>query len=258
MSLSRLISYRGVLLTEDTARALETLSSTLSEKGWVLTPKAPLKYERGDPYSLLAAGREVRVEVSQADDHDLHTAVQVLWSACVPLGLIPKARYPLPTPEGFTLHFFGPWQVIYDRLLAEGRGHLVWPSVCCAAQVEVGVWEGGRKDIRTVQTCLHRLGTNPGDVDGVFGERTKACLQYLGFGAVPFDQVLDSVQKAVCLVPAKPADPPPEPVRGHVVISQCSLKAQGFGGVRAWNLNKNVGVEVTGPGRLVIDIVPAW
>ena len=116
-------------------------------------------------------GREIRLE-----SPDLRS----LWSIAIPLGFTPWSRWPVPGELDDLFHFAGPWQQVVDRLLAEGRGELAWQSACCAASCDVGAWKGDRELERFVQAQLHRVGANPGSLDGVVGRRTVDALNSIG------------------------------------------------------------------------------
>lgn len=249
MSDREIVSYRGALMTGDTMVAQQALERKAAENGWRVRLLRPQDYQRGNPLSLLAAGREVWVQFHRDEPCDPQMALHALWSAAIPLGFAPKTRYPLVGTDDEKLYFFGRWQAVADRLMAEGRGHLVWSSVCCAAQVYVGVWKGDKPEVRLVQTHLHRLGLNPGAVDGVLGERTKACLTYLGLGSKPLPSMIEELSEAL-----PPDAKPRELQRGHLVLPGYKLRAGGYGGVKAWPSDQGVGLEVTGPGRLVVDV----
>ena len=242
----RLRTYKGLIVTADTATALAALEKQASDNGkWrVKYIPQPVKF---DPLSLLPAGREVHLlfEKVGASAQD---ALNAAWGCAVPLGFTPKLRYPLMEPGSNEFHFFGPWQGLYGLLLAEGRGHLAWPSVCCAAQCDVGEWKGDKEEPRFVQTQLHRVGRNCGPIDGVIGPRTAAAIESL---AVPRGTL---VQVAEYLRTAEPLKNPTKAGRGHLLIQGCDLVVEGYGGVKAWPMQNGAGIEVAGPGRLVVDV----
>ena len=146
-------------------------------------------------------------------------------------------------------HFLGLWQGLYGVLLAEGRGHLAWPSVCCAAQVDVGAWSGDKEEVRFVQAQLHRLGRNCGPIDGVVGQRTAAAIESLALLRGSLTLVVEHLRVA---------EPPPSTAgqtgRGHLLLSGCQMVVEGYGGIKAWPMQNGAGIEVSGPGRLVVDV----
>jgi hypothetical protein len=107
-------------------------------------------------------------------------ALASLWSVVVPLRFTPWDRNPVPSSTDHVFHFLGPWQTLYERLIASGRGEHAWVSTCIAAQCDVGAWKGDRELQRFVQAQLHRIGQNPGPLDGQIGARTVAAIHALG------------------------------------------------------------------------------
>jgi hypothetical protein len=242
----RLKTYKGLIVTADTATALAALEKQANDHG-----KWRVKYipqpVKSDPLSLLPAGREVHLLFEKAGA-TAQEALNAAWGCAVPLGFTPKLRYPLMEPGSTEFHFFGPWQGLYGLLLAEGRGHLAWPSVCCAAQCDVGEWKGDKEEPRFVQAQLHRVGRNCGPIDGVIGPRTAAAIESL---AVPRGTL---TQVAEYLRTADPLKNQTQAGRGHLLIQGCDLVVEGYGGVKAWPMQNGAGIEVTGPGRLVVDV----
>lgn len=242
----RLKTYKGLIVTADTAEALRSLENRANEQGKWRVKYVP-QTAKPDPLSLLPAGREVHLlfEKVGATAQD---ALNAAWGCAVPLGFSPKLRYPLVEPGSMVFHFFGPWQGLYGLLLAEGRGHLAWPSVCCAAQCDVGEWKGDKEEPRFVQSQLHRIGRNCGPIDGVIGPRTAAAIESL---AVPRGTL---VQVAEYLRTAEPLKNPTQTGRGHLLIQGYGMVVEGYGGVKAWPVQNGAGIEVSGPGRLVVDV----
>jgi len=242
----RLKNYKGLSLAPDMAEALRLLEAKANEHKWrvkLLTPSGPTS----DPLSLAPAGREVQFvfEKVGASPED---ALNAAWGCAVPLGFTPKIRYPLLGEDSSVFHFFGPWQGLYGALLAEGRGHLAWPSVCCAAQVDVGVWQGDREEIRFVQAQLHRLGRNCGAIDGIVGPRTAAAIESLALPRGSLTLVAEHLRTA------EPKEAPTQKGRGHLLIPGYQVVVGGYGGVKAWTMQNGAGIEVNGPGRLVVDV----
>lgn len=246
------MSYKGCLLTPDTVAALSALEKAATAKKWRLrilgpSPSAP----DGDAVSLIPAGREVWFDLKRSDVGDLQTALNAAWGFAVPLGFTPLNRHPLSTgmEDDNIFHFFGPWQAVYDRLLAEGRGELAWPSVCAAAQVDVGAWKGDKADERFVQAQLHRIGRNPGPVDGVIGPRTASALETLG---------LDRPSLAQTLLYLKGAHPSPVPKEqqsiGHLYVPHRKMVVSATGAIRVQQAGNTAVLHVTGAGRLIVDI----
>lgn len=240
--------YKGLIVTADVAAAMHALEAKANENGkWRVTFLPPIPAGPSE-LSLLPAGREVQFIFEKAGA-SAQEALNAAWGCAVPLGFTPKLRYPLVGLDSQVFHFFGPWQGLYGLLLAEGRGHLAWPSVCCAAQCDVGEWKGDKEEVRFVQAQLQRLGRNCGPIDGVVGQRTAAAMESLALPRGSMAQVAEHLRTL--------ADPPKNPAqvgRGHLMIPNFGLTIEGYGGVRAWTMPNGAGIEVTGPGRLVVDV----
>ena len=247
----RRINHHGVYLTQDTIEALNKLREWAFEAGrWDVTLLGPaLKDEPSGPMSMVDTGREVHLRFKRSDVDDPQITLNAAWSCAVPLGFTPWLRHLLVGEGDTVFHFFGPWQPIYDRLLAEGRGHLAWSSVCAAAQVDVGVWKGGQEEAVFAQAQLHRLGRNCGAVNGVIGPRTKICIESLGLRRSSLAALVEYLRTAE-----------PEPVveqerqRGHLVLPGQMLTFGTFGGVKAIKSDRGAALVVDGPGRLIVDV----
>jgi len=185
------------------------------------------------------------------EDVPLPVRLASLWSVVVPLHFTPWDRDPLPSATEHVFHYLGPWQTLYERLIASGLGEHAWVSACIAAQCDVGVWEGDREVERFVQAQLHRIGQNPGPVDGRIGVQTVAAIQALGR---KFIQDLNLL--AVELAQEKTGTLTRSGNRsyGHVVIPERELSVAAFGKVRATGTTNGVALTVDGPGRIIIDI----
>jgi hypothetical protein len=247
LSRERLVGYKGMLLTPDTASALALLEEWANEVGRTLRLHTPQLGSGHDPLSLLQAGREVHITLhgGQDEGENLYT----LWGGAVPRGWTPRLRDPVLEEGHSVFRFFGPWQAVYDRMLAEGRGHLAFSSMCCAAQVDVGRWGGADTEARFIQAGLHRLGRNPGPVDGVIGPRTLAALEAL---------LPDRPTRPMILEYLRTAQPDPSPQRGgnrgHLLIPGHEIVIASFGGVQAWRVQHGAAIQIQGPGRLVVDV----
>lgn len=239
--------YKGFMVTADVAEALRLLEGKASEKGWKVKYLKPERPSGHQPLSLLKAGREVRLEFQKAKS-TAQDALNALWGIAVPLGFTPKLRHPLVEPGCKVFHYFGPWQALYGKLLAEGRGHLAYPSVCCAAQVDVGEWEGDKTEARFVQAQLHRIGRNPGPIDGVVGQRTAAAIESLNLARGSLSVVADHLRLAT------PPVAQHKEQRGHLLIPNRKVVVQGMGGVKTWPMQNGAGLQISGPGRLVVDV----
>jgi len=242
----RLMTYKGLIVAPDVADALRSLENQASKAGWRVKFAKPPR-QKYNPAGLIAAGREVWLTFEK-DGADAQDALYAAWGVAVPLGFTPKLRDPLLEPGHPVFRYFGPWQALYGKLLAEGRGHLAWPSVCCAAQVDVGVWQGDKEETRFVQAQLHRAGRNCGPIDGVVGQRTAAAIESLSLPRASLAVVAEHLLKM------EPPKPSPSTVRGHLHLPKQKLVVQAHGGVKAWPIDNGSGFEVSGPGRIVVDV----
>lgn len=242
----RLMTYKGLIVAPDVAEALRAVEEAGSKGGWRIrfVKPDPLPYSER---SLRPAGREVQF-IFEKDGKSQQESLYAAWGAAVPLGFTPKLRDPLMEPGYDTYHYFGPWQSLYGKLLAEGRGHLAWPSVCCAAQVDVGEWKGDKEESRFVQAQIHRIGRNCGPIDGVVGQRTAAAIETLSLPRGSLTLVAEHLRVA------KPPKKQETAQRGHLHLPERQLVIEGFGGVKAWPMDNGAGFEVSGPGRIVVDV----
>ena len=255
----KLISYRGVLVTQDTAAALKKLEEKASEGGWRFHLVGPAPDSIEDSHkdrSLAWAGREVHITLDRSDKvYEPQTAVNALWAYAVPLGFTPYRRYPdfRGSNADKVFHYLGHWQHLHDRMLAEGRGHLAMPSVCAAAQAAVDRWEGEHPTAVFLQGQLHRLGRNCGPVDGVIGPRTLAAIESLG---------IDTKEKGLSIpeigewlrIQENPKVDQGVVEKGHILIHGRRVVAQGTGGVQVQQTPQGPALYIRGPGRVVIDV----
>ena len=259
---TNLVAYRSSVLTPDTAEALRHVERNVAK--WPRDLRLTFQgVRRGDanwkgcgtsPHlSMRPTGREVRLRLHLPKGMDSsesrYREVSMLWGFVVPLGFTPWNRYPIPGPEDDLFHFLGPWQPLFDHLCGEGRGELAWPSVCCAAQSDVGTWEGDRKVERFVQAQLHRLGLHCGPVDGIIGERTSQALRALGVVGKTLEETATTLQGY---------EPPPKPKSerrfGHVVIDGDDVTVFAHGEIAAQRTHQGVALAIDGPGRVILDI----
>lgn len=244
MSRLERVDFRGALLTEDTIKAVLTVIAKASGDGWQVDVQ-------GGAAHMPQSGREIRIRLSRPDVSNPQAGVNMLWGYAVPLGLTPWCRYPVVGPDDDVFHFFGPWRILYDRLLAEGQGHLAWPSVCAAAQCDVGTWDKGQALERSLQAQLHRTGFNAGPIDGILGPRTTKALEQAGVSHLGLAQALVYLKK-------QPDAAPTVSERGrhvgHLALSGQRMSITAFGGVRAIAHTNGAMITVDGPGRLVVDI----
>ena len=245
-----LISFRGLLLTKDTAHAVEALEARAAELNWKVRLLGPTPGSQdGNPMSLIPAGREIHMALEQGDSSK-QVSLNAMWGCAVPLGFTPRGRYPLADdPDANIFHYFGPWRALHDRLLSEGRGHLAWPSVCCAAQCDVGQWRGGKETERLLQAQLHRVGRNCGPIDGIIGPRTATAIQSLGLGQVSLKDLLEHLYR---LEEGKRSSSPRQV--GHLALPDRQLTISATGGVKVAKSKQGALLTVDGPGRVILDI----
>jgi len=245
MKRQNLVTWNGFKIPEDSFPLFQSLESTLpSDDIEIQVPGGML----GPITELGNAGREVwllfKNKPARRDD-----ALALLWSQVVPLGLTPWMRYPISHSEDHVFHVFGCWQIVYDRLIAEGRGHHAWTSLCVAALCDVGAWTGNKLVERSVQTQLHRIGHSPGAIDGRIGDRTLAALRAAGLGEIPLKDSLGELNSRKSVkVPRRARK------QGHIVLPGIDFSVHSFGGVTHLTQPGGAGLGITGPGRVVIDV----
>ena len=259
-----LVSHRKTAITPDTAEALRQLELAAKRVGnikihyagppprldWTSKPgPLGLPPER----DMRLAGREVtlRAEFTDREGVDPYDEVAAIWGLAVPLGFIPWARYPEPGPRAGVFHYFGPWQGLYDHMVAAGRGDWAWPSVCCAAQIDVGKWQGGKNLERFVQAQLHRLGIPAGPVDGEIGPVTLAALTALGLKGLSLGEVAEQLLYWETPPPAEA-----DKRTGHVLIPGNDVAVSTVGKITAVRTNNGATLSIEGPGQVVLSIRP--
>lgn len=263
------VAYRASAITPDVAEALRELELRAAQVGnlqvqydgpkrdwgWKDIERKPGPTGCRSHLSMVLTGREVSLRLRIKDwqgnraDHN-QAALEALWGLVVPLGFMPWNRYPLVGNGDDVYHFFGPWRGLYDHLCSEGRGEAAWPSLACAAQVDVGTWEGDRSVERFVQAQLHRLGAHCGIVDGIIGERTQAAIQYLGVGGAPLKELAEHLRDRAF----ESKDEETERQYGYVVIPGRKVVASAYGDIHTTRIPQGVALTVDGPGRVVLDV----
>lgn len=261
------VAYRSSTITPDTAERMRLLERRAVAQGgvrimftsdppapsWDVVAKEPGPTGLPPWQSLRPAGREVRLQVVLQDykgppETQRQAEIEMLWSLAVPLGFIPWTRYPLPGLGDDVFHVIGPWQALYDSLCGAGRGELAWPSVCCAAQVDIGRWEGDRRVERFVQAQIHRLGIPIGPIDGLIADPATEALRALGLGGLNLEQVANALLRM---------DPPSTPQEGrrlgHVIVPG-NVNALAYGKVSASRNSQGYLLTIDGPGRVVLDV----
>ena len=248
---TKLLNFRGLTLTEDTAQAVDALERRLAEKKWVLRLLGPQPGTDEDNLeSLIPAGREVRLTLSRDDGFSSPQAVlAALWGHAVPLGFTPFNRYPLSGHGDTAFHFYGPWRPVLDRMMAEGRGHLAWPSLCAAALTDVGRWKGDKTLERFIQAQLHRTGHNCGPVDGEIGHRTARAIESLGLVRASLAEVHEHLMQLQETAPTQT-----ERRTGSIQLPGQKFNIGVTGGVKVTRSTSGAGLVIDGPGRIVIDV----
>jgi len=246
----QLVNFRGTTLTDDTAKAVESLDRKVTESGWKLLILGPVPgSEDHNLKSLVPAGREIHLSLERNGDLDTQNILNALWGYAIPLGFTPQRRYPVPGEGDLVFHFYGPWRPLMDRLFAEGRGHLVWPSLCCASLVDVQRWQGDKTVERFIQAQLHRTGHNCGPVDGVIGPRTARAIEALGLPRADLKAVQGHLQGL--------QDNPPTLIErrtGSVQLPGQKFTLGATGGLKVTRTKTGAALVIDGPGRLVIDV----
>ncbi len=256
-----LVAYRNSVVIPEVAEALRKLEaaaaglnipglkvrySGVSREGvsWGETTQNPGPTGLPPQISLRPSGREVYLSLGLPDKAQ---ELALLWGLAIPLGFHPWSRYPVPGLTQEVFHFLGDLAPIVDYFHSEGQGELAWPSLCAAAQVLAGTWEGERTLERKIQAHLHRLGVHCGPVDGEIGERTLGCLRALGFGGVLLVEVLPKIER---LQPPKPNIPN---TNGFFTISGTPVQGFSSGGVKLSKTASGFAVYVGGPGRAIFE-----
>jgi len=259
-----LVAYRKSVVTPDVAEALRKLELAGAERGgiriqyqgvprgdasWEGVSKGPGPTGLPPHLSMRPSGREVYLSVSFLEGSgDRFGELAVLWGLAVPLGFMPWDRYPVPSPTDRVFHYLGPWSLVGDSLQGEGKGELVWPSICSAAQIEVGTWSGRNLLERTVQSHLHRLGVNCGPVDGLVGERTLRALRALGLGGTPLHEVVGALPR---LQP--PGTSQTSTRTANLTVPRgLSLEAYPSGDLEVARSHTGMAITVGGKGKLTI------
>jgi len=260
------VAYRSSVVTPDVAEAMRQLEISAAEWGGLRisykgTPRTDLNWQADagptecPPHlSMRSTGREVllRVNIDIYDGPEelrREAEIAVLWGLAIPLRLTPWKRYPTPGAGDDVFHYLGPWQTLHDHLLSEGRGEIAWASVCAAAQVDVGSWQGTKEVERFVQSQLHRLGFPCGPVDGEIGERTVGALRSLGMQG---KSLMETAREL-----AKMRDPKRRGSgrrMGNLVLAGDDVSVSAYGDIAVAKTKHGASVTVDGPGRLVVTV----
>lgn len=244
-------TWKGIHLTPDALNAIQKLEEHAYKTwGWrLICDQAPQKV-LPSTQSLASAGREVYMRLEHPTHQNPQRALEALWGFAIPLGFTPWPRHPVLVGAAYehVFHFLGPWQVVYDRMIAEGRGHLAWSSVRAAALSDVGAYAEPNKEGVFLQAQLHRVGQNPGAVDGVLGPRTAQAFQALELATGK------RFTKAQWLAKLPTFQPPKQ---SSLAIISCTTnhQIQSFGEIQTIRSNQGAKVKINGPGRIVVDFI---
>lgn len=245
---------------EDVTRALAALSARASKhpqytlrvdpptpKTWSEVRDSPGPCQLPPERSPLPAGREVYLWLDGPGT--VEARLGLLWGLAVPLGFVPWQRYPEPGTTEHVFHCWGPWRLIEDHLITAGRGESAWPSLCAAAQSEIGAWEGPQALSRLVQAHLHRLGHACGPVDGIVGPMTSQALAAAGLGKLSLEEALAQL---AARIPTQPVASR-APRRGRLELDVPAI-VHASGGVRSVRTPHGFMLTISGEGRLVVDV----
>lgn len=265
----RLVQYKHASMTSDVIEALRQLEVVAAKRNFLVEFQGrsrdnmswdDLRVDSGPsgqpPVSSMAStGREVSLSLRFIEDplDDLDTLelreIAALWAMAVPLGFTPWDRNPVVGPTKGLFHYLGPWDLLYDNLLSVGMGEFAWASVCCAAQCDVGNWGGAQPVERFVQAQLHRLGMNPGPVDGNVDKPTLDTMQALGL------EGLDFVDVAKALIQREPSkEVKSERQTGHVILPVDHFSIFPTGGIKAIKNSTGATLTIDGPGRFTVVV----
>jgi hypothetical protein len=265
----RLVQHKRGSVTPDTADALRKIEQRVSklrvtlkvecrgalEMTWDNVRKNPGPTGLPPEWSAVSTGREVymRLEIQGDDGPSMskrEREIAMLWGLAIPLGFTPFTRYPLPGPHDEIFHYFGEWGLLVDHLLGAGRGEAGFPSFCCAAQIDVGKWEGGRVTERLVQAHLHRIGYNVGPIDGVLGNKTQGGIRAANLHSLP----LTEAAKKIVEMPPHIPETLGRDVHGRVTMPDVDFAIHAYGQVRASRTAVGADFQISGSGRVVIDV----
>lgn len=259
------VPLRRTMVTPDVAEALREAEERALAAGCVLSIGGPhtlswegVKNDAGPtgcpPHiSMRCTGREIQFKLQRKGSKALGMTqddVEALWGLLVPLGWTPWTRYPVAGTVGHDVfHYYGPWRPLYDSLLGEGLGEKAWPSLCAAAQLDVGRWGGEREVERFVQAQLHRMGHPVGPVDGIIGPRTLASMAAAGVGSgMTLSILADKLAKSTDAAPAKSSRR-----RGFLSVDG-PHEVFGTGGVSVVRNKQGAAITIDGPGRLLVEV----
>lgn len=266
----QLIQHKNGVFTPDTIDALRKLERQAAklnvtlkvegrsalEMGWGAVRDNPGPTGLPPEWSAVPTGREVYLRLTINKDEEGSAAsrrereLAMLWGMVIPLGFTPFTRYPLAGPHDEVFHFIGEWTTMMDQLLGAGRGEAGWPGFCCAAQIDVGKWEGPRMTERLVQAHLHRIGFNVGAIDGIVGNKTQGALRAAGMHSLSMAEVANQIVKKAPHVPTTLE----KGIQGRLEMPDVDWSIHPYGQVRTTRTVQGANFHISGPGRVVIDV----
>ena len=111
-------------------------------------------------------------------------------------------------------------------------------------------WGGPRATERLVQVHLHRIGLNVGPVDGIVGNKTQGAIRAANLHSLPMSDVAKKVaEMGPAVVPSFPRD-----VQGRLELADVDFSIHPYGQVRATRTVQGADLQISGPGRVVIDV----
>lgn len=243
-----LVEFGKFKITEDTKKIVDLLILKASNYGWkVDLCDPPIKTD------LYDCGREICFELKHSEGFETKSIDQInaLWGIAIPLGLTPYNRYPLDDSLSFMFQHFGCWTPLMDRLLAEGRGNLMWSSIVCACLCDIGEWKGDKLLVRMIQSQLHRIGYNCGAIDGVLGSRTLRCIQANNLQGLELSEIV----KILIEKHRREVKISKRTTKGFLSLPNRNFQVTCYGGINTVKSANGVAIESNSVGgRLIIDI----
>ena len=134
-------------------------------------------------FSMHNAGRAIDVHIEALKFPKLSVDKQLdkLWEIAIPLGWTPIIKAPTEgVTESWHFDYFSYWQATRLRLSYAGVANVYGMIAMCSC-LDEGIGGYGNDEARALQVQLHRIGQNPGAVDGDIGAKTEKALGAAGF-----------------------------------------------------------------------------
>lgn len=231
----------------------DTLAALAQIEAFAAHHKCKIRYEKAPGFDLNTAGRAVQLTFVERDGEVLsrEIAERVMWSLAVPCGFTPHDRYLVSGSESsLVFNHLGIWRPLHDRLLGEGRGDLLWPSLLNAARADVGKLESDREVEIFIQAQLHRIGFNCGPVDGIIGPRTVECIKQSGLSGLELSEVAKILSEQKSGRVRKQENPG----KGHIILPNHEFTVTAVGEVSSIRITDGASLIIRGPGRVILDI----